>query len=628
MNRLCLFILFFLLAASAVSFASAADASAPAKSSTNPFTEKAALLRYWTRKIPNASPHPPFLVSKLTPLSASAAAKFSAIAASDPFKLSSSLPPFCSAAALFCNAELAPSLTSHPGDSAFSGYDNGNFSNYGTKAAGGLTSFQNYTDEFPFNTFRRYAHDSDAHDDSFSIYGHNNNNDVQANFTSYGTNSAEGLDKFNSYSNSTNSPDLAFTNYATDSTGRAEGFSHYADDSNVGQQTFSSYGKRGKGVISGFTSYAHKFANIIASGFAHYGENGHGDRDTFTSYAEHSNIPDNHFQSYGTGGTGEIDKFTTYRHQSNIGDDSFVSYEKGAKNGGVEFTNYGNDSSGADSFKVYGEDTGNNHVTFKSYFEDNTTFKAYAKTGIDFKSYKNSSSARASSPVNHAPEMNRWVEAGKFFRESSMKEGTVMPMPDIRNRMPPRSFLPRTIAGKIPFSSAAVNEIFKFPTGSAMEKAVGSTVGDCERAPSRGETKRCVTSAEDMIDFAVSVLGSDVEVRSTANTNGSKENILIGEVKGVDGGKVTESVSCHQSLFPYLVYYCHSVPRVRVYEAEILSVDSKEKINHGVAICHIDTSDWSAGHGAFVALGPGPGKIEVCHWIFEGDMTWTVGDRA
>ncbi|EXB82599.1 hypothetical protein L484_027777 [Morus notabilis] len=66
-----------------------------------------------------------------------------------------------------------------------------------------------------------------------------------------------------------------------------------------------------------------------------------------------------------------------------------------------------------------------------------------------------------------------------------------------------------------------------------------------------------------MIDFATSVLGHNIVVRSTENVNGLKD-ILIGSVKGINGGKVTESVSCHQSLFPYLVYYCHSVPKVRV----------------------------------------------------------------
>jgi hypothetical protein len=125
------------------------------------------------------------------------------------------------------------------------------------------------------------------------------------------------------------------------------------------------------------------------------------------------------------------------------------------------------------------------------------------------------------------------------------------------------------------------------------------------------------------------MLGRDVVVRSTASAAGSGGEVQLGNVAGIDGGRVTRSVSCHQSLFPYLVYYCHSVPRVRVYEADIMAAGEEKKaiiINRGVAICHLDTSDWSPTHGAFVALGGKPGEIEVCHWIFEGDMTWTVAD--
>ncbi|BAT80957.1 hypothetical protein VIGAN_03058700 [Vigna angularis var. angularis] len=152
------------------------------------------------------------------------------------------------------------------------------------------------------------------------------------------------------------------------------------------------------------------------------------------------------------------------------------------------------------------------------------------------------------------------------------------------------------------------------------------SVSECERAPSQGETKRCVGSIEDMVDFATGVLGSNVVVRTTENVKGSKGNVMVGRVNGIHGGRVTESVSCHQSLFPYLLYYCHSVPKVRVYEADLLDPKSKAKINRGVAICHLDTSSWSPSHGAFLALGSGPGQIEVCHWIFENDMTWSIGD--
>ena len=159
-----------------------------------------------------------------------------------------------------------------------------------------------------------------------------------------------------------------------------------------------------------------------------------------------------------------------------------------------------------------------------------------------------------------------------------------------------------------------------------MDKMIMDSLGECERAPSVGETKRCVGSVEDMIDFATSVLGRNVAVWTTENVNGFNQNIMVGGVKGMKGGKVTKSVSCHQSLFPYLLYYCHSVPKVRVYEADLLNPESKAKINHGVAICHLDTTAWSPTHGAFVALGSGPGRIEVCHWIFENDMTWTIAD--
>lgn len=110
------------------------------------------------------------------------------------------------------------------------------------------------------------------------------------------------------------------------------------------------------------------------------------------------------------------------------------------------------------------------------------------------------------------------------------------------------------------------------------------------------------------------------------NVNGSKKNVLVGSVKRINSNvnNVAQSVSCHQILFPYLLYYCHSVPKVQVYEVDLFDPNTKVKINHGVAICHLDTSAWSPTHGAFLALGSGPGRIEVCHWIFHNDMIWTT----
>ncbi|KAK3223320.1 hypothetical protein Dsin_010345 [Dipteronia sinensis] len=222
------------------------------------------------------------------------------------------------------------------------------------------------------------------------------------------------------------------------------------------------------------------------------------------------------------------------------------------------------------------------------------------------------------------------IQPGTFFRELMLKSGTVMPMPDIKDKYPKTKFLNKNLVPKIPFSSSKFSDMkkmFHACDNSALERIINDAVKDCERKPNQGEIKRCVASAKDMIVFATSVLGRDVALRKTENYKGSKQDILIGSVKRINGDKVTKVVSCHQKLYPYLLYYCHSVPDVAVYEADILDPKTKKKINHGVAICHLDTSTWFTGHEAFQVLGSGPGQIEVCHWIFEKDLIWTNADR-
>ncbi|KAK1551669.1 hypothetical protein Q3G72_002503 [Acer saccharum] len=239
-------------------------------------------------------------------------------------------------------------------------------------------------------------------------------------------------------------------------------------------------------------------------------------------------------------------------------------------------------------------------------------YEDYAKNDINFINYFSNSSESETEAADPP-------QAGE--------KGTVMPMPDITNKMPETTFLPRTTVNEIPFSSSKLSEmkkLFNASDNSAMERIIKEALKDCERKPNKGETKRCVASAEDMIDFATSVLGRDVALRKTENNKGSKQDILIGSVKRINGGK---AVSCHQKLYPYLLYYCHSVLDVLMYEADILDPKTKIKINHGAAICHLDTSSWFTGHEAFHTLGSGPGQIEVCHWIFEKDLIWTNGDQ-
>ncbi|XP_057873505.1 polygalacturonase 1 beta-like protein 2 isoform X2 [Cryptomeria japonica] len=258
-------------------------------------------------------------------------------------------------------------------------------------------------------------------------------------------------------------------------------------------------------------------------------------------------------------------------------------------------------------FAQYGNGFNSPSVAFTSY-SFKFTFKNYARNDITFSNYKAMS-----------------VEAGKFFRENLLVQGKTLLMPEIKDFMPKRSFLPASLANNLPFSTQTLPELMKMfhiPENSSMAAIMARTLRQCERAAVKGEIKKCVRSVESMAEFVVSVLGSKVEVLTTESTAGSGHNVSVGAVMGKGGGKITRSVSCHQSLFPFLVYYCHSVPKVRVYQAALLSMKEEKKINEGVAICHLDTRQWSAKHAAFVALGHEPGEIEVCHWIFENDLVW------
>ncbi|XP_040988593.1 polygalacturonase 1 beta-like protein 3 [Juglans microcarpa x Juglans regia] len=596
----------------------------------NPFTPRASLIRYWSKRISNNLPKPLFLLSKASPLNAINFAILTKLANQN--SLSAHLDSFCSLANLYCSFDSSSTVldNKHDKDANFAVYSNKGFANYGSSRRGGVDSFKNYSDGLnnPGDSFKKYSGASTAHSEAFTNYA-NNANVADSNFTSYGSGATGGSGEFKNYDKLVNVPNLRFTNYDSDANNHKLSFSSYSDDTNSGSEAFTAYGKNANSGPSEFNSYGDN-SNIIASGFTGYGELGNGANDSFRAYGQSGNNPHNNFKSYGMGGNSGIDSFSRYRNGANVGDDSFQSYARNSNSGKVRFASYGRSfNHGNDTFKEYGKgSTGRTNVEFKSYSMDRT-FKDYTVKGVAFSEYNNFSTVSEGSLREGGSHVNRWVEPGKFFRESDLKQGNVMMMPDIRDRMPRRSFLPPGILSKLPFSTSRLSElkeIFHARENSTMESVLSNALAECEKAPSRGETKRCVGSAEDMVDFAVSVLGHDVTVRTTKNVSGSKQKVMIGKVKGINGGEVTKSVSCHQSLYPYLLYYCHSVPKVRVYEADILDVESKTKTNEGIAICHIDTSAWGSEHGAFVALGSIPGKIEVCHWIFENDMTWTIAD--
>ncbi|GLJ40903.1 hypothetical protein SUGI_0846200 [Cryptomeria japonica] len=541
-----------------------------------PFAAKASLLRFWRRTLPNAR-LPPFLLDKASPLDATSVALFSGYMKNHT--LSDHIASFCTAADLLCTRKTVDDQKAVSSPSDFEGYTTDK-------------DFKNYNADG--NTFTNYS---------------DNSNVVKDDFKGYGPKSS-GIQSFQNYAPGSNVVNEGFANYATDSSSALQQFTSYSDQANVIKNDFATYGKDANGILSQFTSYANN-SNIITNDFKTYDQGGNGPLEQFTSYADNGNVARNDFQNYANGANGALEQFTSYAAGASEPQNLFKTYGKDGNAPSLFFTNYGKNVTGASNeFAGYNEGTNAASGSFISYAK-NSTFKIYANTGPTFSDYTNTTSTG--------------VEAGKFFRENLLVQGKTLPMPDIKDYMPKRSFLPGSLAKNLPFSTQTLPELMKtfhVPENSTMADFMARTLGDCERPAVKDEIKKCVRSVEGMAEFAVSVLGSKVEILTTESTAGSRSQVSVGAVTGKDSGKITRSVSCHQSLFPFLVYYCHAVPKVKVYQAELLSMEEKKKINNGVAICHLDTTQWSATHAAFRALGHAPGKIEVCHWIFENDLIW------
>ncbi|XP_042494658.1 polygalacturonase non-catalytic subunit AroGP2-like [Macadamia integrifolia] len=210
-----------------------------------------------------------------------------------------------------------------------------------------------------------------------------------------------------------------------------------------------------------------------------------------------------------------------------------------------------------------------------------------------------------------------------YFRESMVKEGDFMPIPDLRDPMSYKSFLPRSLATKILFSFTQIVELkklFGVVDESIIDEYIQITLKTCEKSPIPGEQRICVTSAEDLIDFVVKKLGHHINLWSSESIEGSYENVRIGAVELIHGNLSKPPLICHSMPFLFQVYYCHVIPKVKVYAVEI---HAQKKLNHLIMACHYDTSIWNANHLAFKLLGFGPGLIEVCHWINENGLVWT-----
>ncbi|CAN6687543.1 unnamed protein product [Malus baccata var. baccata] len=193
------------------------------------------------------------------------------------------------------------------------------------------------------------------------------------------------------------------------------------------------------------------------------------------------------------------------------------------------------------------------------------------------------------------------------------------------SKSPP--LLPREEVDPIPFSSKQLHHLlqfFSFSQDSPQAKAMEDTLRHCEIAPIKGEIKSCATSLESMLDFARGVFGFDNRFSVVATTHLTNSTTLFQNYTILEEPKeilATKMVACHTLPYPYAVFYCHSQESSNKVYKVLLGGEDGDRVD-AVAVCHMDTSQWSPNHASFQVLKINPGSSPVCHFFPADNLVW------
>ncbi|XP_031474093.1 BURP domain protein RD22-like [Nymphaea colorata] len=164
--------------------------------------------------------------------------------------------------------------------------------------------------------------------------------------------------------------------------------------------------------------------------------------------------------------------------------------------------------------------------------------------------------------------------------------------------------------------------MFSIEPESDRASLTRETLEDCEAAAIKEEVKHCATSLESMIDFVVAELGTrQIHAVATSAVNREEAAKVRSYRVGAGGGRMLSNkvMACHNTVFPFAVFYCHNFAGTRVYMVPLVAEDGS-RVN-AIALCHFDTSNWNPQHESFRVLGVKPGTVPICHFIVEG-LAW------
>jgi len=201
-----------------------------------------------------------------------------------------------------------------------------------------------------------------------------------------------------------------------------------------------------------------------------------------------------------------------------------------------------------------------------------------------------------------------------FFSPKELREGGQITLPHLYS--PWKAFLPHNLSQLIPFATVALSDVvssFGLSWSSNMTRNMNNTLIACEEKPAEREIKTCTTSIEGMIEFVLSNFGSSDSLELTfhpAFTGESGKKARVRKV--VERLSNRPPLSCHRLVYPYGVFYCHTINGTLTFTMELEVLEKNGNIFNATALCH--PSELSKG--SF-----------YCHLILGDTLLWLTKDK-
>lgn len=178
-----------------------------------------------------------------------------------------------------------------------------------------------------------------------------------------------------------------------------------------------------------------------------------------------------------------------------------------------------------------------------------------------------------------------------FFSSKELREGGQITLPELYS--PWKAFLPSNLSQMIPFAAVALSDVlssFGISEKSNMAMNMNMTLIACEAKVEQGEVKSCSTSIKGMIEFVLSNLGSSDNIELVFHPAYTSDSGKKARVTKVVERKSAHSkrppLACHRFVYPYGVFYCHSINGTLAYTLELEVLESKGNMYSATALCH------------------------------------------